>query len=65
MTGIEADFRESIRALTERIDDLLHERETRAMMKLSEQSLSAYLSEEPDLYTVRDVREIIPILSRS
>ena len=56
MTGIEADVRESIRALTERIDALLHERETLAVMKLSEQSLSRFLSEKPDLYTVRDVR---------
>lgn len=59
MTGIEADVREikeSIRALTEKIDVLLHDRETLAMMKLSEQSLSRFLSEEPDLYTVRDVR---------
>jgi len=57
MTSIEADVREikeSIRALTEKIDALLHERETLAMMKLSEQSLSTFLSEEPDLYTVRE-----------
>lgn len=61
MTSIEADVREikeSIRVLTEKLDDLLHERETQAMMKLSEQSLSAFLSEEPDLYTVRDVRNV-------
>jgi hypothetical protein len=61
MTGIEADVREikeSIRMLTEKIDDLLHERETLAMMKLSERSLSAFLDEEPDLYTVRDVRVV-------
>lgn len=61
MTGIEADVREikeSIRVLTEKIDNLLNERETLAMMKLSEQSLSAFLSEEPDLYTVRDARAV-------
>jgi hypothetical protein len=61
MTGIEADVREikeSIRMLTEKIDDLLHERETLAMMKLSERSLSAFLDEEPDLYTVRDIRVV-------
>ena len=52
MTGIEADVREikeSIRMLTEKIDELLHERETAAKMKLSERSLSAFLEEEPDL----------------
>jgi len=59
MTGIEADVREikeSIRMLTEKIDELLHERETAAMMKLAEHSLSRFLEEEPDLYTVRDAR---------
>lgn len=61
MTGIETDVREikeSIRVLTEKIDDLLRERETLAMMKLSERSLSAFLDEEPDLYTVRDVKVV-------
>jgi len=61
MTGIEADVREikeSIRELTEKIDLLLDERESMAMMKLSEQSLSAFLDEEPDLYTIRDVRVV-------
>ncbi|HHV13910.1 MAG: hypothetical protein PHI87_02940 [Candidatus Methanomethylophilus sp.] len=61
MTGIEADvgeIKESIRVLTEKIDDLLHERETLAMMKLSRRSLSASLSEEPDLHTVRDARAV-------
>lgn len=61
MTGIETDvkeIKESIRVLTEKIDDLLRERETLAMMKLSERSLSAFLDEEPDLYTVRDVKVV-------
>ncbi|QSZ67235.1 hypothetical protein RJ40_06835 [Methanofollis aquaemaris] len=61
MSGIETDVREikeNIRVLTEKIDELLHERETAAMMKLSEQSLSTFLNEEPDLYTVRDVRVV-------
>ncbi len=61
MTGIETDVREikeSIRELTEKIDLLLDERESMAVMKLSEQSLSAFLDEEPDLYTIRDVRVV-------
>ncbi|WP_292410838.1 MULTISPECIES: hypothetical protein [unclassified Methanoculleus] len=40
--------------LTEKLDLLLNERESMAMMKLSGRSLSAFLSEEPDLYTIRD-----------
>ncbi|MDV4341615.1 hypothetical protein HL657_00185 [Methanoculleus sp. YWC-01] len=61
MTDIETDVREikeSIRVLTEKIDDLLNERESLAMMKLSERSLSTFLDEEPDLYTVSDVRVV-------
>jgi hypothetical protein len=61
MTSIEADVREikeSIRELTEKIELLLDERESMAIMKLSERSLSAFLSEEPDLYTIRDVRAV-------
>ncbi|MDI9633163.1 MAG: hypothetical protein QXL43_00575 [Methanolinea sp.] len=61
MTSIETDvkeIKESIRALAEKIETLLHERETLAMMKLSERSLSAFLEEEPDLYTVRDIRVV-------
>jgi hypothetical protein len=61
MTSIEADVREikeSIRELTEKIELLLDERENMALMKLSERSLSAFLSEEPDLYTIWDVRAV-------
>ncbi|MDD3112588.1 MAG: hypothetical protein PHU26_09880 [Methanofollis liminatans] len=61
MTDIETDVREikeSIRVLTEKIDDLLNERESLAMMKLSERSLSTFLDEEPDLYAVSDVRVV-------
>lgn len=51
MTGIEENMREikeNIKVLTEKINELLQERETMAMMKLSERSLSAFLEEEPD-----------------
>lgn len=61
MTSIESDVREikeSIRMLTEKIDELLSERETAAMMKLSERSLSAFLEEEPDLYAVADLKVV-------
>ena len=61
MTSIEADVREikeGIRELNRKIALLLEERESMAMMKLSEQSLSAFLVEEPDLYTIKDVRVV-------
>ena len=61
MASIEADVREikeSIRELNRKIEILLDERESMAMMKLSEQSLSAFLAEEPGIYTIRDVRAV-------
>lgn len=50
MTGIKTDIKkikERTEVLTETIDELLHERETAAMMNLSAQSLSAFLEDEP------------------
>lgn len=61
MNSIETDVREikeNIRALTEKIEALLFEREALAMMKLSGRSLSAFLDEEPDLYTVTDIKVV-------
>ncbi len=50
MTGIEADARE----ITEKLDLLLDERENTVLTRLSERSLSAFLSHEPDLYAIGD-----------
>jgi len=58
MADTEADIKESIRVLTENLDGLRTDWETASMMKLSEQSLSAFLDEEPDLYTLGDIRII-------
>ena len=44
--------------LTENLGDLRADWEIMAMMKLSERSLSIFLSEEPDLYTLKEGRTI-------
>lgn len=52
------EIRREVQTLNQKIDLLLERQETVGMMRLSEQSLSLFLDEEPDLYTVRDCRVV-------
>lgn len=52
------EIRREVQTLNQKIDLLLERQETVGMMRLSEQSLSLFLDEEPDLYTVRDYRVV-------
>ncbi|WP_456369393.1 hypothetical protein [Geoglobus sp.] len=57
--GIEAELADIKRILTEmsrKLDELLEEREITAMMKLSEVSLKDFLDDEPDIYSIKDVK---------
>jgi hypothetical protein len=59
MMNIEADVREirqQVEAISKKLDQLLLERETLGIMKISERSLYAFLDDEPELYSVRDIR---------
>ena len=59
MTGIEAEvheIRQQITEISRKLDILLEERETLGIMKLSEKALYKFLDEEPDLYSVDDVK---------
>jgi len=59
MMNIEADVQEiraQVAEISKKLDLLLQERETLAVMKASEQALYQFLEEEPDLYSVRDIR---------
>lgn len=59
MNGGEAELREikdTLRELNKKLNELLDEREALDMMSLSEKSLSEFLSGEPDLYTLHDVK---------
>lgn len=51
------EIKDMITELNKKINALIEEREVYAMMKLSEQSLQAFLRQEPDLYTVQDVKK--------
>ena len=58
-TEIEVDIKE-IKALlvtlSKKMDLLLERRETLSMMVLAEKSLKSFLEEEPDLYSVKDLK---------
>ncbi|MDD4137068.1 MAG: hypothetical protein PHT99_04125 [Methanoregula sp.] len=59
MTGIEAEvheIRQQVEEISKKLDILLEERETLGIMKLSEKALYTFLDEEPDLYSVNDIR---------
>jgi hypothetical protein len=59
MMNIEAEVNEirlQVNEISKKLDLLLQERETLAVMKVSEQALYTFLEEEPDLYSVRDIR---------
>lgn len=59
MMDIEADVREirqQVAEISRKLDLLLQERDTLAVMKVSEQALYPFLEEEPDLYSVRDIK---------
>jgi len=38
------------------LDDLTCEEETRGIMKLAEASLAEFLEDEPDIYTLKDLK---------
>jgi len=57
--NIEAELADVKRLLTEisrKLDELLEEKEITAMMKLSEVSLKDFLKDEPDIYSIEDVK---------
>jgi hypothetical protein len=59
MMNIESDvhdIKKKVIEISEKLDELLREHETLAVMKLSERSLYTFLDDEPDLYTISDIR---------
>lgn len=59
MSSVEAELKEikiTLKELNEKVSELLDEREVLAIMSLTEKSLSEFLSQEPELYTVKDVK---------
>lgn len=50
------DIRRNVQEITRKLDLLLEMQDLYGMMRFSERSLSAFLNEEPDLYSVADCR---------
>ena len=50
------EIKEMLGELNKKLDALVQERETVAMMIMSQQSLKDFLMSEPDLYSIRDVK---------
>jgi len=59
MMNLEAevtDIKRHVIEISEKLDELLYEKEMVSMMKLSEKSLSEFLKEEPDIYKISDLK---------
>ncbi len=50
------EIRELLLAISRKLDMLVGDRETDALMRLSEESLGEFLDNEPDLYSVEDLK---------
>jgi len=50
------EIKEMLQKLNKRLDALVQDRETLAMMAISQQSLGDFLANEPDLYSAKDVK---------
>lgn len=50
------DIKQHLVEISKRIDELMHEREITAMMKISEQSLSKFFEYEKDIYKITDLK---------
>ena len=56
---IEVDLKEiksMLSELNKKLDVLLEEKETLAVMTLAEKSLKDFLEKEPDIYSVKDIK---------
>ena len=57
--SIESDLAEIKKMLVEisrKLDEMIEEREIMGMMKLSEISLKVFLENEPDIYSIEDLK---------
>ncbi|MBC7334538.1 MAG: hypothetical protein H5T85_08870 [Actinobacteria bacterium] len=51
-----ADIKRLLTEISRKLDELLEEKEIKGMMKLSEVSLKDFLENEPDIYSIEDVK---------
>ncbi|MGB9760625.1 MAG: hypothetical protein ACPLZG_12420 [Thermoproteota archaeon] len=50
------EIKELLSSLSRKIDMLIEDRETLALMMLSEKSLKGFFEGEPDIYSIKDIR---------
>ena len=50
------EIKEMLQKLNRRLDSLVQDREALAMMAISQRSLADFLTGEPDLYSVKDLK---------
>ena len=50
------DMKQRIIEISKKMDELLYEREAASMMKLEERALSSFFENEPDIYTIDDLK---------
>ncbi len=50
------DMKQHLIKISEKIDELLYEREIVSIMKLTEKSLSEFFEDEPDIYRLEDLK---------
>jgi len=50
------EIKDLLSMLNKKIDLLIEDRETLSVMFLAEKSLKDFLSEEPDVYSIKDVK---------
>jgi hypothetical protein len=50
------EIKEMLQKLNRRFDALVQDRETLALMAISQESLKEFLTGEPDLYSAKDVK---------
>ncbi len=59
MTDIEADIKDikqQMREISKKIDEIVYEKEISSFMRLSDRSLSKFLEDEPDIYSLKDLK---------
>lgn len=60
-TNMEREIREikdQILQISDKLDMLINDRETRGLMTLSEKSLKEFLEDEPNIYSVSDLKVV-------
>lgn len=50
------DIKQQMREISKKIDELVYVREISLFMKLSDRSLSEFLEDEPDVYSLNDLK---------